>query len=76
MDTITITGVVATPVKYVKTTEGLSIASFRLASNQRRYDRQSGSGLPPAGRERQGVAADGPAGHRLRAAAVAAVDER
>lgn len=38
-DTITLTGLVATTPKYLKTAEGLSITSFRLASTQRRYDR-------------------------------------
>lgn len=39
---ITIAGVVATTVKDVTTSEGLRIASFRLASNVRRYDRKTG----------------------------------
>jgi single-strand DNA-binding protein len=39
---ITIGGVVATAVKDVTTSEGLRIASFRLASNVRRYDRKTG----------------------------------
>jgi len=38
-DTITLTGLVATPPKHIVTSEGLHIASFRLASTQRRYDR-------------------------------------
>ena len=38
-DTITITGLVATPPRHITTTEGLHITSFRLASTQRRYDR-------------------------------------
>lgn len=38
-DIITLTGLVATTPKYLKTAEGLSITSFRLASTQRRYDR-------------------------------------
>jgi len=38
-DTITITGLVATPPRHILTSEGLSITSFRLASNQRRFDR-------------------------------------
>lgn len=38
-DTITLTGLVATPPKHIVTSEGLHIASFRLASTQRRFDR-------------------------------------
>lgn len=38
-DTLTLTGLVATPPKHLVTANGLSITSFRLASNQRRYDR-------------------------------------
>ncbi|MDO8338955.1 MAG: single-stranded DNA-binding protein [Microcella sp.] len=38
-DTITLTGLVATTPRHIVTSEGLSITSFRLASNQRRYDR-------------------------------------
>lgn len=38
-DQITITGLVATDPRNVTTGEGLSIASFRLASTQRRFDR-------------------------------------
>lgn len=38
-DTITLTGLVATPPKHIVTSEGLQITSFRLASTQRRYDR-------------------------------------
>lgn len=38
-DTITLTGLVATTPKHLMTGEGLSITSFRLASTQRRYDR-------------------------------------
>ena len=38
-DTITITGLVATAPRHILTSEGLSITSFRLASNQRRFDR-------------------------------------
>jgi single-strand DNA-binding protein len=38
-DTLTLTGLVATPPKHLVTLTGLSITSFRLASNQRRYDR-------------------------------------
>lgn len=39
-DSITISGFVATPPRHVVTETGLKITSFRLASNQRRYDRQ------------------------------------
>ena len=38
-DMLTLTGLVATPPKHTTTENGLSITSFRLASNQRRYDR-------------------------------------
>jgi single-strand DNA-binding protein len=38
-DTITLTGLVATPPKHIVTNEGLQITSFRLASTQRRFDR-------------------------------------
>jgi single-strand DNA-binding protein len=38
-DQITLTGLVATPPKHIVTSEGLHIASFRLASTQRRFDR-------------------------------------
>jgi single-strand DNA-binding protein len=38
-DTITLTGLVATPPKHIVTSEGLQITSFRLASTQRRYDK-------------------------------------
>lgn len=41
-DTITLTGVVATPPRNIKTPEGLFISSFRLASSQRRLDRALG----------------------------------
>ncbi|RFA22100.1 single-stranded DNA-binding protein [Subtercola boreus] len=39
-DTIALTGVVATTPRHVTTGDGLAITSFRLASSQRRYDRQ------------------------------------
>lgn len=39
-DTITITGLVATPPRHIITAEGLAVTSFRLASNQRRFDRK------------------------------------
>lgn len=38
-DTITLTGLVATNPRHITTNEGLAITSFRLASNQRRFDR-------------------------------------
>ena len=38
-DTITVGGVIATEPKHVVTTDGLKITSFRLASQQRRFDR-------------------------------------
>jgi single-strand DNA-binding protein len=38
-DTITLTGLVASDPRSVTTAEGLAITSFRLASNQRRFDR-------------------------------------
>lgn len=38
-DTITLTGIVATPPKHIVTSEQLQITSFRLASTQRRYDK-------------------------------------
>ena len=42
-DIITVTGLVATTPRYIVTSEGHSIASFRLASNQRRFDRDQGA---------------------------------
>jgi len=38
-DNISVTGLVATPIKHTVTAEGLEISSFRLASTNRRYDR-------------------------------------
>lgn len=38
-DHLTLTGLVATTPRHLVTTEGLAITSFRLASQQRRYDR-------------------------------------
>jgi len=38
-DQITLTGLVATTPRHIVTSEGLGITSFRLASNQRRFDR-------------------------------------
>lgn len=40
-DTITITGLVATTPRHMVTSEGLPISSFRLASSQRRYDKDA-----------------------------------
>ena len=42
-DIITLTGLVATSPRHIVTTEGLAITSFRLASNQRRFDRTQNS---------------------------------
>ena len=38
-DTITLTGLVATPPRHIVTSENLQITSFRLASTQRRFNR-------------------------------------
>lgn len=38
-DQLTLTGVVATTPRHIVTSEGLAITSFRLASQQRKYDR-------------------------------------
>ena len=38
-DTLSVTGIIATPVTHAVTSEGLEISSFRLASHQRRFDR-------------------------------------
>ena len=38
-DLITLTGLVATEPRHIVTAEGLPITTFRLASNQRRFDR-------------------------------------
>lgn len=40
-DTITLTGLVATPPRHITTSEGLAITNFRMASTQRRYDRDA-----------------------------------
>ena len=40
-DTITLTGVVATIPRVTTITGGIALTSFRLASNQRRYDRNT-----------------------------------
>lgn len=42
IDTLTVTGVVATTPRRVTRGDGLSISSFRLASNSRRYDAKQG----------------------------------
>lgn len=42
-DIITLTGLVATSPRHIVTGEGLAITSFRLASNQRRFDRTQNS---------------------------------
>jgi single-strand DNA-binding protein len=42
-DTMTLTGLVATPPRHTTTAEGAAITSFRLASNLRRFDRKIGS---------------------------------
>ncbi|GAA3586816.1 hypothetical protein GCM10022198_07930 [Klugiella xanthotipulae] len=42
-DMMTVSGVVATEPRHLTTHEGLAITSFRLASAQRRYNRQSGT---------------------------------
>lgn len=38
-DNLSISGLVATSPRHIVTSEGLAITSFRLASNQRRFDR-------------------------------------
>lgn len=42
-DTIAVAGYVATDIKHTVTAEGLEIASFRLASSNRRYDKATGA---------------------------------
>lgn len=42
-DTITITGNIATEPEHKRTPAGVAITTFRVASGQRRYDRNSGS---------------------------------
>ena len=42
-DTITVTGNIATEPEHKRTPAGVAITTFRLASGQRRYDRQSGA---------------------------------
>jgi len=39
MEKITVQGLIATTPRHIKTQDGLDITSFRLASSQRRYDR-------------------------------------
>jgi single-strand DNA-binding protein len=41
-DTITLTGLVATTPRTIRTATGLVVTSFRLASNNRRFDREKG----------------------------------
>jgi single-strand DNA-binding protein len=42
-DTITVTGIVASPPRHLVSSAGVPITSFRLASRQRRFDRLSNS---------------------------------
>jgi len=42
-DHLTLTGLVATTPRHIVTSEGLAITSFRLASQQRKYDRANNS---------------------------------
>jgi len=39
-DLVTVTGYVATPPRHIVTSAGLPITTFRIVSNQRRFDRQ------------------------------------
>ena len=41
-DQLTLTGLVATTPRHIVTSEGLAITSFRLASQQRRFDKSAG----------------------------------
>lgn len=41
-DQLTLTGLIATTPRHIVTSEGLAITSFRLASQQRRYDKAHG----------------------------------
>ena len=43
IDSITLTGIVATDPRHIVTTDGLAITTFRLASGQRRFDRATNS---------------------------------
>jgi single-strand DNA-binding protein len=40
-DQLTLTGLIATTPRHIVTTEGLAITSFRLASQQRRFDKET-----------------------------------
>lgn len=40
-DQLTLTGLIATTPRHIVTAEGLAITSFRLASQQRRYDKEN-----------------------------------
>lgn len=42
IDTLTVSGIVATTPRHLVTSEGLAITSFRLASSQRRFDKGQG----------------------------------
>ncbi|WP_167051276.1 single-stranded DNA-binding protein [Salinibacterium sp. ZJ77] len=42
-DTITVTGLIATPITHTVTSDGLEISSFRLVSHHRRFDRDTRS---------------------------------
>ena len=42
-DTITVTGNIATEPEHKRTPAGVAITTFRLASGQRRYDREAGA---------------------------------
>lgn len=39
IDTLCVSGIIATTPRHITTSEGLSITSFRLASTQRRFDK-------------------------------------
>jgi single-strand DNA-binding protein len=41
-DNISVTGLIATTPRFITTSEGTPILSFRMASSQRRYDKASG----------------------------------
>jgi single-strand DNA-binding protein len=41
-DQLTLTGLIATTPRHIVTSEGLAITSFRLASQQRRFDKSQG----------------------------------
>lgn len=42
-DQLTLTGLIATTPRHIVTSEGLAITSFRLASQQRRFDKSQGA---------------------------------